>query len=162
MLTETELLKQQRERQPPLRFFNRRAAHDAPPVLINRSSSATEIRMCRNARIGVIKSRAINRLTEVAEIPPRYSQAAFSLRAPCLTEAGLAASAETQCCSIPFRFTGVIKLKCCANHQLTFPSCVCFSLIITLARKRLSTTEILRNKRLPTALRLAVVGTSYS
>ncbi len=37
--------------------------------------------MCRKDRFGLNRFRLIKRLTEVVEMPPRYSQAAFSFSA---------------------------------------------------------------------------------
>ena len=60
--------------------------------------------MCRKDRFAVNCFRLIKRLTELAEIPPRYSQASFSLRAPCLTVADLAPSVESHCCLVDVVF----------------------------------------------------------
>jgi hypothetical protein len=72
------------------RFSCFQKPHCCPPAR-KRSSSEIGIRMCRNARFGFKSFRSIKRLTELGEIPPRYWQASFSFRAPCLTEAVLVA-----------------------------------------------------------------------
>ena len=51
--------------------------------------------MCRSARLGFNSFRLIKRLPEATEMPPRYSQASFSLRAPWL--AVLVVESEAHC-----------------------------------------------------------------
>jgi hypothetical protein len=58
--------------------------------------------MCRKERFTVINRRAIKRLTELSEIPPRYSQAAFSFKAPWLTV--LIGLPEPHCCLVACEF----------------------------------------------------------
>ena len=52
------------------------------PSRRNRSSSAIGMMMCRNARFGLIRPRAMSLRSVISEMPPRYRQDSFSLRAP--------------------------------------------------------------------------------
>jgi hypothetical protein len=78
--------------------------------------------MCRKARLGTNNRLAIKRLTELGEIPPRYSHASFSLRAPCLTKAGLAALVEVHCCLADFVFIFSVQMQVnerVASHEFS-------------------------------------------
>jgi hypothetical protein len=55
--------------------------HNCDPELMNRFNSDTGIRMWRNALLGLISPRLLNRRKVIGEIPPRYAQASFNLRA---------------------------------------------------------------------------------
>jgi len=84
----------------------------------NLSSSTTGKSRCRNARFGFNSPRLIKRWSELAEIPPRYSQASFSLSAPCLTETAVRVSAELHCCSVSLVFNE-LQLSLCFLSTLT-------------------------------------------
>jgi len=58
-----------------------RVVHSRASEVTNRSNSDTGINRWRSARFGLISPRPIRRRRVMGEIPPRYAQASFNLRA---------------------------------------------------------------------------------
>src|SRR4029077_4545055 len=73
--------------------------------------------MCRKDRFAFNRFRLIKRLPEATEMPPRYSQASFSLRAPWLavlvveSEAHCLVSCEFILGDCAFKFGVVVKVN---------------------------------------------------
>jgi hypothetical protein len=78
--------------------------------------------MCRKDRFGFNRFRLISRRTEVAEMPPRYSQAAFSFSARWLVVPVLAL--ELACCSANSIFIALEhRPYYLANNSFISPHC---------------------------------------
>ena len=81
-------------------------------------------------------------------------QLAFSFKAPCLTVAGLAPSADVHCCLVASVFKGLIKQQRHPKYHNSY--WFLFSSYYNLAQHRLYATEILVNNKRTHDLRLSI------